>query len=236
MQQSVFEKLHSITVPEAYSRQQAHEQWTQGLFGMLQDSLPPIPEIIRTLRDAELAETITAGYLTLAMIKPDIVPYVDTSEDPVPSDPKTVNFLKQQIEPPLSIALAVSLTMIPAMVDEFYGDVIERIRQNPPFQPERYGQSVHNGWEENRALMTHGPSTFLLLFSSVGQAVEKWREQMGNHWNIAVVKERFPHSLRARFGKDPYNNLFHGSNSPEGAKREISLLANFLELLSRREG
>ncbi|UZJ53949.1 hypothetical protein CBS101457_003269 [Exobasidium rhododendri] len=67
--------------------------------------------------------------------------------------------------------------------------------------------------------MTSGPSIALALAGP--DAIKQWREMLGPT-KAYRAKWESPGGLRARFGLGDTRNGFHGSDSPESAKRELS--------------
>jgi nucleoside diphosphate kinase len=59
-----------------------------------------------------------------------------------------------------------------------------------------------------------------------GEAVSKWRSQLG-HWNVEAKRDLS--TIRGRWARDNHNNLLHGSDSPESALREIHIVSNLFE-------
>ena len=75
------------------------------------------------------------------------------------------------------------------------------------------------------AMMKSGPTTVLLLHSGDGQAIQHWRKLVG-HWDIVDTNQ--PETIRGKYGKDNYNNLIHGSDSPDSVKNELGLITQQL--------
>jgi len=227
----MLDKLRQLPIPEELTRQRLDGTLAQALLGSL-ELKPYIDEIVQALRSQDLSQLITEGKITLAMIKPRLEDAISdevgarTSKD----DASLAVLLEQSIRPPLSSVFEVSMIFTEEMVNGWYGgSPKENQLQLPPEDPHRYGMEFQNRWEEFVALMTRGPVTFLLLYDEGGNAVQLWREQMGNDWHMIRVKEKYPDSLRARYGVDNHNNLLHGSDSPESVKREVSFVADQLE-------
>jgi len=229
---NIIDRLKTIEVPEAFSRQRMWELFAQGILGGLQETVPFVEELTGILGSKELDQLTAEGKTTLAIVKPKL----DSSIDPETiigaqkiefDDPSLTEFLLHQINPPLELVFHASLNMNIDMVDAFYSDGPKQKMQGlPPEFPERY-RCPQNRWDEWAAYMTSGPVTFALLFSPDGQAVDYWRTQMGKDWNVDRLKLTDPNSLRAK-AKDRDRNLLHGSDSPQSVWREISLLVKFL--------
>lgn len=75
--------------------------------------------------------------------------------------------------------------------------------------------------------MDRGPVTFVILKSD-DDAIKRWRETIGTHYDINVLRVQQPGSLRARFALSNHNNLWHGSGNPDDVKTELGLLTKFL--------
>ncbi|CDW98627.1 hypothetical protein [Sporisorium scitamineum] len=69
--------------------------------------------------------------------------------------------------------------------------------------------------------MISGPSLALALYGP--NAISHWRTLLGP---TKAYKSKYshPHCLRARYGLGDTRNGFHGSDSPESAKRELGLV------------
>lgn len=230
---NIIDRLKALDIPEVLSRQRTFELFAQGTLGTLHIE-HFIEEVAGVFNSDDFKILVSEEKITLAMIKPKL----DDSVDPnaiagIPlNDPSLADFLLRQIRPPLEPTIHVSLVMTNSMVDKFYDDGPKQKMQLLPAEfPIRHPQAK-NRWDEWAENMTGGPATFAPLFSSDGQAVKRWRTQMGNDWNVDRLKQSHPNSLRA-MAKDADRNLLHGSDSPKSVQREIDLLISFLESLSR---
>lgn len=122
-----------------------------------------------------------------------------------------------------------------AVRDGFIGDVISEIsksgmniadlfmvrftaEQAEAFYAEHKGRPFFPPLVE---FTTSGPAVVLVLEGE--DVVARWRQLIGKTDPRAAA----PETLRARFGKGTPNNALHGSDSPESAEREISLLRLF---------
>jgi nucleoside diphosphate kinase len=178
-----------------------------------------VAAVIELLQSPELQEHINAGRVTFAMIRPHVGP-----EDNLLglSDEAAAWEIESMIEG-LGVMAKFSFTFTPEDTDVFYtGTPVETMQNGPTMRD----FSFPNRWEEFRVQMASGPVTALLLFDSEGQAVEKWRDHLG-HWNID--KYRDPATIRGKLGIDKYNNLVHGSDSPESVQKELQLVAGILQ-------
>ncbi|KAI9138691.1 nucleoside diphosphate kinase [Paraphysoderma sedebokerense] len=68
--------------------------------------------------------------------------------------------------------------------------------------------------------MSSGPFCAMILQRHNDKAIKKWREVIGITQPVRARIHQ-PHSLRALYGLTDTRNSFHGSDSPETAKREI---------------
>lgn len=173
--------------------------------------------LIELLGSPELETEILKGNVTLAMIRPAL----EAGSNIEGEDNKIANIIESSIKN-LGIMAKFSLVFRPNIVDEFYTGAPKEIQLDLP--PERDFE-FSNRWEEFVSIMTKGPTTVLLLWSSKGDAVDAWRKQVG-HWNI--IDNRDPTTIRGMFGVDNYNNLVHGSDSKESVQREVGLIRNAL--------
>ena len=71
------------------------------------------------------------------------------------------------------------------------------------------------------AFMSSGP--VLKLELSGPDAVKRWRDLIGPT-SSAAARELAPGTVRALFGTDQQRNAAHGSDAPESAERELSLM------------
>lgn len=228
----IIDRLNAIEVPDTFSRQRMWELFAQETLGRLQKPVPFVEELMDILGSDELGGLIAEGKITLAIVKPKL----DSSIDPEAvgdapeiafDDPSLTEFLLRQIKPPLELVFQASLIMNTGMVDKFYSDEPkQKMQMLPPEFIDRYPHAK-NRWDEHTAYMTSGPVTFALLFSPDGQAVDHWRIQMGNDWNVDRLKQIHSNSLRAK-AQDRDRNLLHGSDGPQSVRREIGLLVEFL--------
>lgn len=231
---NIIDRLKALEMPEVLSRQRAWELFAQGTLGHLGDLAPFTGGLMAILESQDFKSLVSEGKITLAMIKPRL----DDSIDPnaigdVPlNDLSLAQFFLSRVRPPLEPTIHASLVMTNSMVDKFYDDGPKQKMQRLPAEfPIRHPQA-QNRWDEWVENMTGGPATFAPLFSSDGQAVDHWRTQMGDDWNVDRLKQNHPNSLRA-MAKDTDRNLLHGSDSPESVRREINLLISFLESLNK---
>lgn len=178
----------------------------------------PTDELLHYLESNELAESINYGAITLAIIRPGM----DTATNQAGTDAEVAEILESHIEE-LGIAAKFSMFLDDEAIEEFYGQGPKQVMATKA--PER--ESGHaSKWEEFKAAMQDGPVTVLLLHSPLGDAPAKWREQVGHR---DVEASRDMRTIRGRFALSSYNNLVHGSDTPEAVTREIDILARNLK-------
>lgn len=229
------DRLRSLPVPDMFSREKAGSYW--GLFsqGLLAENASDIflQEMIKILESPELTQLINNGNITLAAIRPRLEASVRPGAvggEAIFDDSNLADFLLGQIKPPLQVVCHLSIVTPPELVGEFYAGGPKRSMEKSPAEyPDRYGNRPTNRWGEWLEYMTSGPTTFIILYSCDGNAVSCWRDQMGNHRRVEILRETQPESLRAQFAVDSDKNLFHGSSSPEEVLREIKIISDYLE-------
>lgn len=166
-----------------------------------------------------IQEEIGKGNVTLAMIRPNVGPEANILglSDEIASEK-----IEQMIEC-LGVMTKFSFTFTPEAAAAFYaGGPQESMSKEPPRNPQKYA----NRWPEFIDFMASGPTTILLLHSPNGDAIPLWRSHLG-HWNIDEVRD--PATIRGKLGVNKYNNLVHGSDSPESVIRELSLIAQCIQ-------
>lgn len=233
---SVKDRLRAVKLPPEYRREFFTPEFlAQALLGKLQ--YPQIEEeIFEALGGTELRDLTDSGRITTAMVKPDVAEAVipDRLPPEVVGDAAVTRFLLDQIKPPLKAVFEASMVLKNEEVEIFYPEEV-KVRQTdiPPIDKNRYGGRYNNRWKEYLALMTNrGPVTFALLHQDEDDVVSEWRRQIGTTWNVEILKQTEPDSLRGYFAIDNHNNLFHGSDSKKSVKRELALLIEFLKTRS----
>lgn len=227
MNRQPVDELRSTPIPEAFSRKKL------GLFPQvaareMAQETAFLRNIAEILKSKSFLKLVDGGFITLAMVKPQ----VDLASHISASDSELASQLLGNIKPPLEVIAEVSILLNEAMINTFYSGKPKEVQLAiAPVDSKRYGKQHKNRWEEFVSWMQQGPVTYAILYSAEGNAPALWRAQMGDDWNIARVKQSAPDSIRARFaaGKDEHNNLLHGSDSSESARREISLLVMMLQ-------
>ena len=125
--------------------------------------------------------------------------------------------------------------MVKPGYEEFWGKVVQRIidegleivrmktmQFDDDFASKFYAEHVGKPfYPELSGYMTSGP---ILAFELAGEnAIAKWREIIGPT-KKEVALEQAPDSLRALYARSTTENLVHGSDGVESAKREIELV------------
>ena len=188
------------------------------------DRAVPSPEqaailsVIDLLRDPRLADEITAGNVTLAMIRPQVGP--DANQRGVP-DLEAADEIEEMIMG-LGVMAKFSFTFSAHAAETFYAGGPQSSMLN---EPARNPLQYDTRWPEFVDFMSSGPTTVLLLHSPKGDAIPRWRAHLG-HWNIDEVRD--PATIRGRFGVNKYNNLVHGSDASEAVIREIGIITDCL--------
>ncbi len=176
-----------------------------------------VPELLDLLHDPRLRQEALHGNITVAMIRPEL----EVSSILLGKDTKLAETLEAYITE-LGVLAKFALRFDRSAAEEFYAGTPRDVQLA---QPPMRKKELPTRWDEFVSIMTAGPTTVLLLHTPDGDAIEKWRRQVG-HWNIEANRD--PATLRGRFGLDNYNNLVHGSDSPESAVREIDIIARCL--------
>lgn len=187
--------------------------------GAISHDVSPYDKVLEYLADPDLADDINAGKATVAMLRPSLHEAVVHQDI---TDKEASDIVERGIQN-LGIALKFSVQLDKDLVDEFY-DGPPKYDSMLPAAPERHTE-YDNRWDEFVNLMTEGPSTIMILKDDEGEAVPKWRSQLG-HWD--VNNRRDPATLRGIHALDNYNNLLHGSDSTTAVVREIDLISGFL--------
>ena len=237
MKPSALEKLSSARLPEAFKRDTLNQIVSAGLLGLLEPQTIPV-EIIETLRGRDLAEMARKREITMAMVKPHVHEAVISEAIPaeIAGYAAIAGFILSQINRPLEIVFDASVVMSKLELSEFYsGGPMQKQKSTPAIDPNRYGGSHTNRWDEFCALMTSGPVTYAVLYGEGVDAIALWRQQMGDNWNVEKVRDDYPASIRARLARNSHNNLLHGSDSPESVIREATWLADALNNRRKKE-
>lgn len=173
--------------------------------------------LIELLGHSDLTDNIKSGNVTLAMIRPSL----ETSVTNEGSDTELANEIEENIVG-LGMMAKFAICFDEKAINSFYeGDPKAIQLQQKPIRL----QESETRWDEFVHIMTSGPTTVLLLYTPEGDAIQKWREQVG-HWNIEANRD--PATLRGRFGRDNFNNLIHGSDARDSVLREKEIIRDCL--------
>ena len=185
-----------------------------------QEGRKKLQEINELLQNPIIDELTEKGKLTLGIIKPN----AQLGRDLPPDDDGAAAILLGEIGKE-NIVFNFSTQLTPGQIETFYADVKEKY-SNVYERPEK------TIWEEVYEMLNSGPVTFILLYKKDGDAISWWRSKMGK----THPAEADPDSIRGKYGIEENlpNNLIHGSDSIEGAKREISVLKSIVSELTKR--
>lgn len=212
-----------------------------------QEMLNSLLELIQLLSSPEVEEGIKSNRLTLGMIKPrldegvrpqgkdELIGDICVNEESVVQDLLLYKaILHKEICPYIQPFAIFSLLIDPDFLAKFYnGRSQTRQRNEPPIDPHRYGNSYETRWDEYTTLMTMWPVTFLLLESASNTASSDWRSIIGKKWKRSDLDlPEHADKLRGRLVLNEHNSLFHGSDSVEDALNEITLIKEYVALLS----
>ena len=178
-----------------------------------------LSQVMDLLSDTRLEDEILAGNITLAMIRPNVGPEANNLGL---EDIDAADKIEEMIEG-LGVLAKFSFNFNQQEVEEFYGGgPQDSMSKEAPRNPSQY----ETRWPEFVDFMTSGPTTVILLHSPSGDAIPKWRSHLG-HWNIDEVRDET--TIRGKLGVNKYNNLVHGSDSPESVLRELSIIRSCIQ-------
>lgn len=180
------------------------------------EDVASILHIITVFRSEDFQGLINQGNITVAMVRPQADDSRLDGTDNTASR-TIIEAIKQQQH----IMLEFSCIFSRRMCGAFYSGRPKEIQQTMP----GIRTPSITRWEEFVRQMTSGPSTVLILYSPDGDAIPRWRKQVG----VVRNTESDPSSIRGKFGcTDNYNNLVHGSDSIKSVHREIQFFRNYL--------
>ena len=184
--------------------------------------LEKLVEINEMLQDARVDSLVDEGKLTLGIIKPKAYMGKGMPAD----DDAAAEVLFDEIGRD-NVLFVFSTQLTQPQIDAIYAGV----KQKYQYVYDSPGDTL-TIWEALNGLLNSGPVTFILLYRQEGDAVTWWREKMGK----THPTEADPDSIRGKYGLEEImpNNLTHGSDSVEGAKREISVLKQVVSELTER--
>lgn len=180
------------------------------------EDIASIFHVLNVFRSKDFQNLINQGNITVAMVRPQANESKLGGTDTTASG-EVIEEIKQQQH----VMFEFSCIFSRRMCGVFYSGRPKEIQQSMPGI-----RTPHiTRWEEFVRQMTSGPSTVLILYSQEGDAISRWRKQVG----IVRNSESDPSSIRGKFGcTDNYNNLVHGSDSIESVHREINFFRNYL--------
>jgi nucleoside diphosphate kinase len=180
------------------------------------EELERAAEFLTAIEDAE--GLIESGNITFAMIRPQVGPDANLLHI---ADTEAAETIEEMING-LGVMAKFSFVFDPTSIAKLYeGGPRESMEDQVPLDPESYPSR----WPEFIDFMTSAPTTALILFSEEGDAIEKWRAHLG-HWNVDANRD--PSTIRGRLAVNKYNNLVHGSDSPQAVRREIGIIKGAL--------
>ncbi len=222
----VIELLKDGQVPHPfYSRHTARRavpELYKDSLSLGEEEFRKLKEINELLQNPMLDNLVDQGKLTLGIIKPN----ADMGKGMPPDDDAAASVLFDEIGRD-KIVFSFSTQLTQKQIEAFYVDIKDKyskVYDSP-------GNTL-TIWEDLNKLLNSGPVTFILLYRQEGDAVAWWREKMGK----THPSEAHPESIRGKYGREEImpNNLTHGSDSIEGAKKEISVLRQIVSELTER--
>lgn len=166
-------------------------------FSISKLELEKMGKIIEVLEHPNLQELINEGKITLGAIKPR----VNESKLKVEDDDEGERILLNMIDPSLKLIFNISLAPTAEDIENFYPD-------NVKSRLKSLKEDESNVWDSFKAYMLSGPVTYFLLYSEDGNAVDKWREQMGATNPLNARKG----TIRGDFAFSIRQNMVHGSS------------------------
>lgn len=173
------------------------------------------------LGDSTVRSMMRQGQLTLALIRPQVGGRANRLGL---NDRKAAEEIESRFQG-VGVAAKFSFRFDRPHLDQFYsGGPREHMLDVTPITDSKR-QRFDNRWEELADLMLSGPTTALLLHAPK-DAPGIVRGQFG-HWNIE--KNRDPQTIRGALGANNYNNLTHGSDTPQAVLRETQIIMHCLQ-------
>lgn len=169
--------------------------------------LEKLGKIVEVLEHPNLQELINEGKITLGAIKPR----VHESKLGVDNDTEAEQILLKMIDPSLEIVFSISLAPKPEDVEGFYPDEVKERLKTLKGEEDKI-----NVWDSFKTYMLTGPVTYFLLYSEDGNAVDKWRKQMGATNPLKAKKG----TIRGNYAFSIRQNMVHGS-SGDNPKEKI---------------
>ncbi len=205
-------------VPYIFSRRSVAGKAVDGIYGgnvaISQQEATKLAIIVDILKSPDVEDLVESGKITLGMIKPQ----VGTALGLPVNDDEAARVLLQEVDPS-KVVFNFSYKFTHAQTEVFYALIKEQYQD--VMTP--IGNSI---WESLYNFAPSGPLSIMLLHDEDSEAVQWWRNRMGNTQPGQAAKN----SIRGRHAVQEMlpNNLVHGSGSIEEAKREIGLVADIL--------
>lgn len=159
--------------------------------------------MLQILDHPEFTQLVDESKITFAMIKP----LANEAKFRHLSDAKVAEMIKRDIIEPLKIVMEQDFWIPREEFGAFYahlqslgGDVYDRVI----------------GW------MSSGAVTGLVLYNPEGDAINAWRTQMGPTNPAMPDGQGRTDRIRHFYARDIENNVVHGSDGVESAKRELA--------------
>lgn len=164
--------------------------------------------IRRLLEDEEFKRLLDAGGITFGMVKPH--PHMAHPLNHQRSEDDVTRAVLGEIRSPLELMVSAHAHIPLAQSAQFYAHLAQ-IRDG----------SIYKRVTES---MSGGAVTGLILTDHDGNAIGEWRTQIGQ----TNPAQAAPDTLRGKFAVSIENNVVHGSDSIENARRELQAFAGWL--------
>lgn len=163
-----------------------------------------LDKIIEVLGHPSLRELIDEEKVTFAAIKPR----TENSKLGIESDSEGESAILSLIEYPLIPIFQIALTPSGSDLDKFYPNELRERLSN-------VSEGNSNVWDLFKKHMLSGPTTYMLLYSEQGDAVNIWRRQIG----VTNPETAEKNTIRGRYALDTRRNLVHGSSGDDSEER-----------------
>lgn len=194
------------------------------------------------VNSSEVVSDIHAGKLALVIFRPNLSKaVVQEMLDHQATDMDIINYFMNQRFSEFSDAVMIHAKLDHEFVNELYGreaGVIKTMQGRRAYPGGSKVEGISNSWDDFLRLMTSGISTLVLLRGELANATDRIREAIGSHQDLERRNEGLPHKafgIRAAYARSAYNNLIHGSDSPEDTLGELQVFSRYLERFMDRE-
>lgn len=197
------------------------------------ENIKALLNIYQICTDPNTLQAALNGEITLASIKPRLD---EAIKDNQKVQLAATNFnqdsslelaLEQEIAQQFIINNKFSLVLDHHVLNRFYN--AQGQMRKKPMNSTRYGVNHETRWAELAYLMTHYPTTYLLLSHPQGDVCSRWRKTIGSSYKFRKLRKAInQNSLRRKLMIDEHNSIFHGSSSAEEVIRELLVLAEFV--------